>query len=400
MKLKLIALCLALSGAAALAAPASAQISDDVIRIGMLDDMSGPFSDYSGPGAVEAMKLAVEDFGGAINGKKIELLTFDHQNKADLAANKAREWYDELHADLVISHGISSAGLAVTKIALEKKKLFVSNSGALAITNEQCSPYTVRFGMDTLMWARAMGNAIVQQGGKTWFFIAMDSAFGVSLQSDIEKVLDKSGGKVVGSVKNPVGASDFAAFMLQAQSSKAQILALANAGSDLVNAIKAANEFGVTKTMRLAGWVFPTDVDALGLNLTKNMYMADAWYWDQDEQSRTWAKRYFAKTGRMPTSQQAVAYSTVYEFLNAVKATGSDAPDSVLAYWRSHKMNDAYMRDGMLRPDGAVQRSIYLYQVKTPEDSKAKWDYFKVLQSVPGDAVFLTKEESKCPYWK
>lgn len=400
MKLKHIAMCLALSGAAALTAPASAQISDDVIRIGMLDDMSGPFSDYSGPGAVEAMKLAIEDFGGAINDKKIELLTFDHQNKADLAANKAREWYDELHADLVISHGISSAGLAVTKIALEKKKLFVSNSGALAITNEQCSPYTVRFGMDTLMWARAMGNAIVQQGGKTWFFIAMDSAFGVSLQSDIEKVLDKSGGKVVGSVKNPVGASDFAAFMLQAQSSKAQILALANAGSDLVNAIKAANEFGVTKTMRLAGWVFPTDVDALGLNLTKNMYMADAWYWDQDEQSRAWAKRYFAKTGRMPTSQQAVAYSTVYEFLNAVKATGSDAPDNVLAYWRSHKMNDAYMRDGMLRPDGAVQRNIYLYQVKTPEDSKAKWDYFKVLQSVPGDAVFLTKEESKCPYWK
>lgn len=400
MKLKLIALCLALTGAAALAAPAAAQISDDVIRIGMLDDMSGPFSDYSGPGAVEAMKLAVEDFGGAINGKKIELLTFDHQNKADLAANKAREWYDEQHVDLVISHGISSAGLAVTKIALEKHKLFVSNSGALAITNEQCSPYTVRFGMDTLIWARAMGKAIVEQGGKTWFFISMDSAFGVSLQSDIEKVIDKVGGKVIGSVKNPVGASDFAAFMLQAQSSKAQILALANAGSDLVNAIKAANEFGVTKTMRLAGWVFPTDVDALGLNLTKNMYMADAWYWDQDDQSRAWAQRYFAKTGRMPTSQQTVAYSTVYQFLNAVKETGSDNPDTVLAYWRSHKLNDVYLRNGVLRPDGAIQRDVLLFRVKTPEESKRRWDYFKVLQSVPGDSVFMTKAESKCPYWK
>ncbi|MEO8557776.1 MAG: ABC transporter substrate-binding protein [Rhodospirillales bacterium] len=400
MKLKFLACCLAMTGAALLTVPASAQISDSVVKIGMLDDMSGPFSDYSGPGAVEAMKLAVEDFGGNINGKKIELLTFDHQNKADLAANKAREWYDEQHVDLVISHGLSSAGLAITKVALEKHKLSVSNSGAIQITNEQCSPYTVRFGMNTVNWARSMGKAIVEQGGKTWFFISLDSAFGTALQADTQAVIEKEGGTIVGTVRNPAGASDFAAFMLQALASKAQILGLANAGSDLVNAIKAANEFGVTKTMKLAGWIFPTDVDALGLNLTKNMYMADAWYWDQDEQSRAWSKRYFAKMGRMPTSQQAVAYSVVFQFLTAVKATGKDDADSVLAYWKSNKLNDMYIRGGELQPDGSIKRDLKLFQVKTPEESKGKWDYFKILQSVPGDAVYLTKAETKCQYWK
>lgn len=382
------------------AATARAQISGDVIRIGLLDDLSSGYSDYSGVGSVEAMRLAIADIGGSINGKKIELLTFDHQNKADLAANKAREWFDREDLDMSLVLGSSAAALAAAKVAQEKKRVYMTNSGSIRLTNEECSPYTVRVAMDTVVWARGTGTAIVNQGGRNWFFLSVDNAFGSALEADTSAVVKALGGNIVGSVKNPLGASDFSSFMLQALSSKAKILAIANAGGDLVNAIKAANEFGVTKSMKMAGWLFTTDVHALGLQLTQNIYMTDSWYWDQTPESRTWARRFFEKMKRMPTSQQAASYSAAYQYLSAVKAASTDNADKVLQTMRSRKLNDMYLKNGTLRPDGSVVRDMYLYQVKAPAESKAPWDYMKVVQTIPEDKIFLNKSESKCQHWK
>lgn len=379
---------------------AVAQTSGDVVRIGLLDDMSGVFSDYSGTGSLEAIKLAIADIGGSINGKKIELLSFDHQNKADLAANKAREWFDQQGADMILVLGSSAAALAAAKIAGDKKRVYMTNSGAIRLTNEDCSPYTVRVGIDTLVWSRGTANAVVANGGKKWFFVSVDNAFGAALEADASAVIKEKGGSIVGSAKNPLGTSDFSSFMLQAKSSGADILALANAGGDLVNAIKAANEFGTAKTMKMASWVFVTDIHALGLPLTQNMYMTDAWYWDQDDQSRQWSKRFMEKMKRMPTSQQAASYSAAYQYLTAVKNAGTDDAGKVLAAMRAKPMNDVYLRNATLRPDGSVSRDVYLYQVKSPAESKAPWDYMKIVQKIPAEQAFLQKSETKCALWK
>ena len=400
MKLLSLLGSLAAAGAISFSAPASAQYSGDVIRIGLLDDLSGVLSDYSGLGSVEAMKLAIADFGGSINGTRIELLTFDHQNKPDVAATKAREWMDQQGADMVLVLGNSAASLAVARFAAEKKRVFMTNSGSIRLTNEECTPYSVRVGVDTVVWSRGTASAVVEHGGKKWFFLSVDNAFGAGLEADASAVIKANGGTVVGSAKNPLNTPDFSSYMLQAQASKAEILALANAGNDLVNAIKAANEFGVTRTMKMASWVFVTDVHALGLPRTQNMYMADAWYWDQDAQSREWSKRFFDKIKRMPTSQQAASYSAAYQFLAAAKAAGTDDADKVLSMMRSKPLNDMYLRGGTLRPDGSVARDVYLYQVKTPEESKGAWDYMKIVEKIPADRVFLAKSESKCSLWK
>jgi len=404
MKLKMKTITLAVTAAVALGfgASASAQISDDVIKIGFITDMSGLYSDIDGAGGAESIKMAIADMGGNINGKKIELITADHQNKADIAASKAREWLDEQKVDAIIGGTNSATALATAKVAAEKKKPYLAiGPGSARLTNEECSPYTVHYAYDTVALAKGTGSAVVKQGGKTWFFLTADYAFGASLESDTANVVKANGGTVLGQVKHPLSASDFSSFLLQAQASKAQILGLANAGGDTINSIKAANEFGITKTMKMAGLLmFINDIHSLGLPLTQNMYLTDSWYWDQSPESRAWAKRFFDKFKRMPSSLQAADYSVAYQYLQAVKAAGTDNAEKVLEKMHATKFNDMYVKNGYIRPDGRMVHDMYLMQVKTPAESKTPWDYLKVAQTIPGDQAFTTKAESKCALWK
>jgi branched-chain amino acid transport system substrate-binding protein len=406
-KLKLIApktMTLAIGAVCALAfaGSASAQISGDTVKIGFITDLSGVYSDIDGVGGLEAIKMAIADFGGTVNGKKIELISADHQNKADIAASKAREWFDRQGVDMLIGGTNSGTNLAMSKVALEKKKPFLSiGAGTARLTNEECTPYTLHYAYDTVALAKGTGGAVVKQGGKSWFFLTADYAFGESLENDTTGVVKANGGTVAGSVRHPLSASDFSSFLLQAQASKAQILGLANAGGDTVNAIKAANEFGVNKTMKLAGLLmFINDVHSLTLKLTQGMYLTDSWYWDQSEESRKWSRRYFEKMKKMPSSLQAADYSATLTYLNAVKATGSDDTDKVLAEIRKTKINDMYAKNGTVRGDGSMIHDMYLMQVKAPAESKYPWDYYKVVQTIPGEQAFTTKAESKCASWK
>ncbi|QRX84780.1 ABC transporter substrate-binding protein [Glaciimonas sp. PAMC28666] len=382
--------------------PASAQISGDVVKIGLITDLSGVYADIDGPGGADAVRMAIADFGGTLDGKKIEFLVADHQNKADIAASKAREWFDQQGVDMLIGGSNSATSLAMAKVAAEKKKPFIAIGGGTArLTNEECTPYTIHYAYDTVALAKGTGSAIVKQGGKTWFFLAADYAFGASLEKDTSAVVKANGGTVLGEVRHPLSASDFSSFMLQAQASKAQILGLANAGGDTVNSIKAANEFGVTKTMKLAGLLmFINDVHSLGLNLTQGMYLTDGWYWDQNAESRAWSKKYFAKEKKEPSMLQAADYSATMFYLNAVKAAGTDDSDKVMAQMRKTEVNDFFAKNGKIRPDGSMVHDMYLMQVKTPAESKYPWDYYKVMQRIPGDQAFTTKAESKCALWK
>jgi branched-chain amino acid transport system substrate-binding protein len=402
MKRKTIALAVAGSVAMAFAGGAGAQISGDVVKIGFITDISGLYSDIDGQGGAEAIKMAIADFGGTVNGKKIEVVSADHQNKADIAASKAREWFDQQGVDVLIGGTNSGTNLAMSKVALEKKKTFISiGAGSARLTNEECTPYTIHYAYDTVALAKGTGAAVVKQGGKSWFFLTADYAFGASLENDTTTVVKANGGTVAGSVKHPLSASDFSSFLLQAQASKAQILGLANAGGDTINAIKAANEFGVTKTMKLAGLLmFINDVHSLTPKLTQGMYLTDSWYWDQSDESRKWSRRYFEKMKKMPSSLQAADYSATLTYLNAVKAAGSDDSEKVLAEMRKAKINDMYAKGGYIRGDGSMIHEMYLMQVKSPTESKYPWDYYKVIQKIPGDEAFTTKAESKCASWK
>jgi branched-chain amino acid transport system substrate-binding protein len=402
MKLKAITIAVSAAVAMGFSASASAQISGDVVKIGFITDISGLYSDIDGQGGAEAIKMAIADFGGSVNGKKIEFISADHQNKADIAASKAREWFDQQGVDLLIGGTNSGTALAMSKVAAEKKRPFISiGAGTARLTNEECTPYTIHYAYDTVALAKGTGSAVVKQGGKTWFFLTADYAFGHSLESDTTNVVKASGGTVLGSVRHPLSASDFSSFLLQAQSSKAQILGLANAGGDTINSIKAANEFGITKSMKLAGLLmFINDVHSLTLPLTQNMYLTDSWYWDQNADSRKWAKRYFEKMKKMPSSLQAADYSAAMNYLNAVKAVGTDNPEKVTAQLKATKVNDMYAKGGVIRPDGRMVHEMYLMQVKTPAESKYPWDYYKVVQAIPGDQAFTTKAESKCALWK
>jgi branched-chain amino acid transport system substrate-binding protein len=394
-----VALSLAWIGSAS---PAAAQISGDVVRIGFLTDMSGVFTDADGPIGAEAVRLAIADMGGMINGKKIELVTADHGNKSDLAAAKAREWFDQQGVDMLIGGGASGATLAMAKIAEEKKRVFIAvGTASPRLTNEECSPYTVHYAYDTVALARGTGSAVVKNGGKSWFFLTADYTFGASLEKDTSEVVTANGGKVLGSVRHPLNTSDFSSFILQAQSSKAEILGLANGGADTVNAIKAANEFGLTKNMKMAGLLlFITDVHNLGLELTKGMYVTEGWYWDQDDESRAWAKRLSALVKKQPTVSQAGDYSAAMTYFHAVQELGSDDPDRVMAQMKKTRINDMFTKDGVIRPDGRMVYDMKLMQIKTPEESKYPWDYYKIVQTIPGSVAYTTKEESKCALWK
>jgi len=403
-KLKQLSAACALATAALLspAGPAQAQVSGDVIKIGLITDMSGLYADIDGPGGVEAIKMAVADMGGAIAGKKIEVVYADHQNKADVAAAKAREWFDTQGVDMLIGGSNSGTNLAMAKVAEEKKKVFISVGAATsALTNEQCNPYTIHWAYDTVALAKGTGNAVVKSGGKSWYFLTADYAFGAALQNDTTTVVKAAGGNVVGAVKHPLSASDFSSFMLQAQSSKAQILGLANAGGDTINSIKAAAEFGITKTMKLAGLlVFITDIHSLGLNITQGMYLTDSWYWNRDAETRAWGRKYFEKMKRMPSSVQAGDYSAALNYLQAVKAIGTDDADKVLTQLKKTKVNDIFAKGGYVRGDGRMVHDMYLMQVKAPEKSTEPWDYYNVIQTIKGEEAWTTKADSKCAAWK
>ncbi len=404
MKLKKLTAACTLACAAMLGAvaPAQAQISGDTIKIGIITDMSGLYSDIDGSAGVEAIRMAVADMGGAINGKKIEVLYADHQNKADVAAAKAREWFDTQGVDMLIGGTNSGTALAMAKVAAEKKKVFIAIGAATAaLTNAQCNPYTVHWAYDTVALAKGTGNAVVKAGGKSWYFLTADYAFGAQLQNDTADVVKAAGGTIVGAVKHPLSASDFSSFLLQAQSSKAQILGLANAGGDTINSIKAANEFGITKTMKLAGLlVFINDIHSLGLKTTQGLYLTDSWYWNRDAETRAWSRKFFEKIKRMPSSIQAGDYSATLNYLQAVKAINSDDADKVLEKMKATKINDMFAKGGYIRGDGRMVHDMYLMQVKSPDKSTEPWDYYNVVQTFKGEEAWTTKAESKCATWK
>ena len=381
---------------------ANAQISNDTIKIGFITDMSGVYADIDGPAGAEAIKMAIAEFGGMLNGKKIEFISADHQNKADIAASKAREWFDQQGLDMLIGGSNSATALAMSKVALEKKKPFIAiGAGTSRLTNEECTPYTIHYAYDTVSLSRGTSGALVKQGEKDWFFLTADYVFGISLEKDASDVIKASGGRVLGTVRHPLATSDFSSFLLQAQASKAQVLGLANAGGDTVNSIKAANEFGLTKKMKMAGMlVFVSDIHSLGLNVTQGMYLTDGWYWDQNDETRAWSKKYMAKIKKAPSMVQAANYSAVTFYLNAVKAIGTDDGDKVMAKMKTTKVNDFFAKNGVVRPDGRMVHDMFLMQVKTPAESKGEWDYYKQVQVIPGEQAFLTKAETKCALWK
>lgn len=380
---------------------AAAQYTGDTVKIGLITDMSGMYADPDGPGGAEAIRMSIADYGGTVNGKKIEFVVADHQNKADVGAAKAREWIEQDGVDMILVGPNSSVGLAVAKVAADRKKpMFAIGSTSSRLTNEDCTPFTIHYAYDTVSLSKGIGSAIVADGGKKWFFVTADYAFGASIEKDTREVLTAKGGTVAGSVRHPLNASDFSSFLLQAQSSGADVLALANAGADTINSIKAAHEFGIDKSMRVVAMnMYLTDVNALGLDTAKGLYMTDGWYWDMNDQTRPWAKRFFAKMNKMPTLLQAADYSAVTTYLNAVKATGTDDGEKVVAEIKKTKINDLFAKDGYVRPDGRMVHDMYLMQVKSPEESKYPWDYFKLIKVIPGEEAATTKAESRCTLW-
>ena len=395
-QLKVLALMLGVAGLATSAAHAQ-----NKVKIGFITDMSSLYADVEGKNGAVAIQMAIDDFGGKVMGMPIELITADHQNKADIAASKAREWIDTEGLTMLFGGTNSGTALAAAKVAAEKKRVYVnSGAGSSALTNDQCTPYTVHYAYDTVALARGTGSAIVDAGGKSWFFLTADYAFGQALEADTTAAVKAKGGTVAGAVRHPLNASDFSSFLLQAQNSKAQILGLANAGGDTINAIKAAKEFGIDKTMKMAGLLlFITDIHSLGLKNTAGLQFTSSWYWDLNDDTRKFANRFFEKTKRMPTSIQAADYSATMNYLKAVEAAKSVDADKVMTTWRGMKMNDFYAT-GTLRPDGRYVHDMYLLEVKKPSESTKPWDYFKVVKKIPGEQIFTTKAESKCALWK
>ncbi|MFO7482201.1 ABC transporter substrate-binding protein [Oceanibaculum nanhaiense] len=380
------------------ASAASAQISDDVVRIGVLADMSGIYSDLSGKGAVEAVKMAAEDFGGTVLGKKIDVVFADHLNKPDIGAAKAREWFDSGKVDMINDLANSGVARAVATVAKEKKRhIIVNGASNMGITNELCSPYAIHYAYDAYSLAHGTGKAVVEQGGKTWFFLTVDFAFGIGLEEQVSSVVRANGGRVAGAARHPLATTDFSSYILQAQASKAEIIGVAFTGADAVNAIRAAAEFGATKNQKLAAlllWI--EDVHALGLDAAQGLLLTNAWYWDMNDETRAFAKRFNERVGKMPNMAQAADYSSTMMYLNAVKAAGTDEPDAVSKKMREMTVSDMFTKEGKVRVDGRFVHDMYLWQVKTPAESKAPWDYLKPVSTIPADQAFQPLSASKC----
>ncbi len=389
-----------------LASPAAGaeKISDGAVKIGVLTDMTGYYSDLAGPGSVLAAKMAIADFGGKVAGKPILLVSADHQNKADVASTTARRWFDEQQVDVIADLVSSSTAGAVMPVAAEKKRItLLSGPATTAFTGEKCTPYNVHYTYNNWALAHGTGREVVEQGGDTWFFITADYVFGKSLEDDTTAVVKAAGGKVLGSVRFPSpGTTDFSSYVLQAQSSGAKIIGLANAGADTVNCIKAANEYGVTRTQKLAGLlIFISDIHSLGLPTAQGLYATTAFYWDLNDETRKWSRRFQShpdnKKKAMPTMVHAGVYSSVTHYLHAVQGLGTDDADAVMAKMREAPVNDFFAKNGRIGPDGLHRHDMYLVQVKSPGESKAPWDYYKVLKTIPAAQAFPSVEQQRCP---
>ena len=395
MKLKSITLAAALAASGA----AQAQISDSVVRIGVLTDLSSIYSDVAGKGTVIATQMAIDDFVAAEKPAfKVEMVSADHQNKGDIAANKAREWFEREKVDVASELVTTSVALAVQKIAKEKNKIaLVSGAASTRVTNEDCNDVTVHWTYDTYAVANGTAKAVTKAGGKKWFFLTADYAFGHSLEKDAIDVVKANGGEVVGTVRHPFPGSDFSSFLLKAQSSGAQIIGLANAGGDTINSIKQAAEFGITPKQQLAGLLmFISDVHSLGLKTTQSMYLTEGFYWNLNDDTRAWSKRFFAQHKRMPTMVQAGQYSSVMHYLKAVKATGSDDTQKVMTQMKKTPVNDFFAKNGSIRADGRMIHDMYLLQVKKPNESTTPWDYYNVVATIPAAEAFQPLSASKC----
>jgi branched-chain amino acid transport system substrate-binding protein len=382
---------------------AQAQISDGVIKLGVLNDMSSLYADIGGKGSVLAAQMAADDVG-AIPGARVEIISGDHQNKPDIGAGIARQWIDVDHVDAIVDVPTSSVALAVQEVTRDKKHIFLMSGPASSdLTGKACSPYGFQWTYDTYALAHGTGGAMVKQGGDTWFFITADYAFGHALERDTADAVKAAGGKVLGAVRAPLNTQDFSSFLLQAQTSKAKVVGLANAGGDTINSIKQAAEFGlVSGGQKLAGLlVFLTDVHSLGLKAAQGLTITSAWYWDKDDASRAFAKRFMEKnSGVPPTYTQAGVYSAVAHYLQAIKVIGTDDADKVAAQMRKTKINDFMTKDGWIREDGRIMRDMYLEQVKSPAESKYPYDYFKILATIPADEAFRPLKDGGCPLVK
>ncbi len=400
MKLKTLAAAAALALVPVMGTAQQGKLSGDVVKIGVLTDMSGLYADYGGPGAVAAARLAVQDFGGRMFGRPIEVVNADHQNKPDIAKNVTQQWFDREGVDMTVENLNSSVALAVQALGKEKNKITIVTGAATSrLTNEDCAPGTgIHYLMDTIALGNVVGKAVVKDGGNSWFFLTADYAFGHSLEKDTGEVVRAAGGRVNGAVHHPLGTNDFSSFLLQAQTSGAKVVGLANAGGDTVNSIKAAAEFGITKRQNLAALLMLiTDVHAIGLNTAQGLYLTEGWYWDLNNETRAWADK-FSKVmnGRKPNSNHAAVYSATMHYLKAVQAAGTDDTAAVMKRMRDTPINDMFAKGGTLREDGRMVHDMYLFQVKSPSASKAPWDYYELKGTVKGEEAFQSMAAGRC----
>ena len=367
-----------------------ARAANSDIVIGDIDDLSGLYADIQGPGGVEAMKMAIADSGGTVLGRNVQVLVADHQNKPDIGASKLREWADQKSLNFLIAGSNTAVAIAMAKIAAEKKVVYVVvGAVGASLTNEDCTPYSVHYSFDTTALANGTAAAMIESGGKTWFYLTADYSFGTQLQNAASKVVAAKGGKNVGAVRVPISTADFSSFLLQAQASGAQVLGLANAGADFTNSVKAANEFGVTRTMKpVALDAYITDIHSLGLQTAQGLFLTTSWYWDLNDDTRAFARRYFDKMKKEPTENQAAYYSATLTYLRAVKAVGTTDSDKVMAELKQAKINDIFVEGGYIRADGVMIHPMYVMQAKSPQESKYPWDYFKVLKTLNGEEAF------------
>jgi branched-chain amino acid transport system substrate-binding protein len=397
---------MAAAAAAAFGSHAGAQtaaISDDVVKIGVLTDMSGQFAHESGEGAVTAIRMAVEDFGGKVLGKPIEVIVADHQNKPDTASALARKWFDTDKVDMIANLVNSSIALSVSQIAKEKNRIaIITTSGSSRLTNDACTPNSIHYAYDTYSLARGTGSALMRAGRKSWYFLTADYAFGHALEADTSAVVKAMGGEVVGSTRYPIETYDQSSFLLQAQASKAQVVALAGSGNVLVNAIKSAQEFGIPKGgQTLAGLlVWDTDIRSLGLSTTQGLILTTAFYWDRDDETRAWARRFYERMKRMPHMGDAGDYSSTVHYLKAIAAAGTDEAQAVMSRMREFPVNDFFAKNGRIREDGRMVHDMYVYEVKKPSESTGEWDYYKLREVIPGDQAFRPLKDSVCPLVK
>ncbi len=391
-------LALAASGPAA-----NAQISDDVVKLGVLTDMSSLYADATGKGSVAAVEMAVADYGGKVKGKPIQVVVADHQNKPDVGVSIARNWYDNDKVDAILDVPTSSVALPISALTREKKKIHINSGGGSSdITGTACSPNTVHWTYDTYALSNVAGKAMVKRGEDTWFFVTADYAFGMALQRDAANVVKETGGKVLGDVRHPLNSSDFSSFLLQAQASKAKVVALANAGGDTTTALKQAAEFGLAQGGQklIALLMEITDTHALGLKATQGLIVTDAFYWDMNDETRAFSKRFNEKVGHMPTMIQAGLYSATMHYLKAIEAVGTDEAPKVMEQMRKTPINDFFAKNGHIRIDGRMVHDMYLFETKKPEESKNEWDLYKLIATVPGDEAFRQLDKGGCPLVK